>query len=532
MFNSGRRALIASGLLALAGSAVSGQVFQRAIGLEPHERAFDVEQVDDGYVTVGVVDRGPFGAEDIYVCRYDKDGVLVWDAIMGGQGADIGNSISRDGAGGFIVGAETTSNGAGRDLSLIRLAGDGSVVWARTYTGVFFSDPLHVSDGVTVEPVPGGGFAAVHHIGEQPTLLRVRDDGSIIFHRGYIVGASSQGLQQRIAFTDLKVDHGEPGIVVSGSREEDLGRGVVQQDFLLSRFTMAGDPVYMRAIDTGSEKDPGHHVNEKGCGIDFLDGGTGELVIGGITDFGVPGQFGLQLITADLIGVPLDNMTYDVSPGLAVTGRGLAPGYASVRVDTRTREIGFGATFVDSAIGVSQATHLLADPFAALAPVWMWKYRENSDGQATVPVYGNCGWAVAGGTPDVFGQGYGGMEKYLVKTDDDGSTGCEEWQEDPQAVKPFMICDHYEPQWDEYNLEPRWEIRFRRRGANDDAFCYRPDCDPCRADLDGDGDVDADDFFTFLDLFSAGDFAADIDGDGDIDADDFFEYLDLFATGC
>ncbi|MCC5787208.1 MAG: matrixin family metalloprotease [Phycisphaerales bacterium] len=54
----------------------------------------------------------------------------------------------------------------------------------------------------------------------------------------------------------------------------------------------------------------------------------------------------------------------------------------------------------------------------------------------------------------------------------------------------------------------------------------------CPADLNGDGVVDADDFFLFLQLFAAGDPAADINGDGVIDADDFFEYLGLFAQGC
>ena len=54
----------------------------------------------------------------------------------------------------------------------------------------------------------------------------------------------------------------------------------------------------------------------------------------------------------------------------------------------------------------------------------------------------------------------------------------------------------------------------------------------CAADIDGDGDLDAEDFFAYLDLFANGDDGADIDGDGDIDAEDFFGYLDLFAAGC
>ncbi|MCC5786475.1 MAG: hypothetical protein JJU33_07230 [Phycisphaerales bacterium] len=56
-----------------------------------------------------------------------------------------------------------------------------------------------------------------------------------------------------------------------------------------------------------------------------------------------------------------------------------------------------------------------------------------------------------------------------------------------------------------------------------------PDCPP---DLNGDGVVDADDFFLFLQLFAAGDMRADFNNDGVIDADDFFAFLSAFAQGC
>ena len=55
----------------------------------------------------------------------------------------------------------------------------------------------------------------------------------------------------------------------------------------------------------------------------------------------------------------------------------------------------------------------------------------------------------------------------------------------------------------------------------------------CAADLDGDGDIDAEDFFAYLDAFAGGNSSVcDIDDDDDCDADDFFGYLDLFAQGC
>ncbi len=55
----------------------------------------------------------------------------------------------------------------------------------------------------------------------------------------------------------------------------------------------------------------------------------------------------------------------------------------------------------------------------------------------------------------------------------------------------------------------------------------------CPADLDGDGDIDADDFFAYLDAFAGGDLTVcDIDADGDCDGEDFFGYLDQFVDGC
>ncbi len=93
------------------------------------------------------------------------------------------------------------------------------------------------------------------------------------------------------------------------------------------------------------------------------------------------------------------------------------------------------------------------------------------------------------------------------------------------------------------NITDRMRIRFTARDNDPQSIveagidgvlvsaltCSEPGCP---ADLDGNGTLDANDFFTFLDLFAAGDPAADITGNGVIDANDFFAYLDLFAAGC
>ncbi len=93
------------------------------------------------------------------------------------------------------------------------------------------------------------------------------------------------------------------------------------------------------------------------------------------------------------------------------------------------------------------------------------------------------------------------------------------------------------------NITDRMRIRFTARDNDpqsiveagiDGVIVSALTCsDPgCPADLDGNGTLDANDFFTFLDLFATGDPGADITGNGVIDVNDFFAYLDLFAAGC
>jgi len=63
-------------------------------------------------------------------------------------------------------------------------------------------------------------------------------------------------------------------------------------------------------------------------------------------------------------------------------------------------------------------------------------------------------------------------------------------------------------------------------------YMFPAEPEPCCADLNRDGILDADDFFLFLDLFKARHPHADFVGDGRFDAADFFRYTDLFGRGC
>ncbi|HED53845.1 MAG TPA: hypothetical protein ENJ00_06555 [Phycisphaerales bacterium] len=64
------------------------------------------------------------------------------------------------------------------------------------------------------------------------------------------------------------------------------------------------------------------------------------------------------------------------------------------------------------------------------------------------------------------------------------------------------------------------------------ATCWMLTIEPCRADLDEDGDTDGDDFQLWLDAFNAGEPAADQNNDGNITPADYSAFLAGARRGC
>ena len=148
--------------------------WQRTFGGGGIEQVFDVHQTANGdYVVAGSTGPSGFSSEDVWIIRLNPAGGVIWEQTYGGEGQDFGEAIQETSDGGFIVAASTASFGPVRDMWVLRLTGDGSIVWQKTYDSgghdatMGFGAVQQTTDGgyIAVElnryAVGGGAFEAV-----------------------------------------------------------------------------------------------------------------------------------------------------------------------------------------------------------------------------------------------------------------------------------------------------------------------------------------------------------------------------------
>ncbi len=101
-----------------------------------NDGAVSVCAIQEGFALAGYTFSGASGTADVLVMCYDADGELLWQRSLGGPGRDYGEAVCATQGGGCVVAGFTTSAGSGsEDVLLARYAADGSVLWVKTYGG-------------------------------------------------------------------------------------------------------------------------------------------------------------------------------------------------------------------------------------------------------------------------------------------------------------------------------------------------------------------------------------------------------------
>lgn len=154
---------------------------------------------DGGYIIAGYSDRS--GNRDIYVLKTDAQGGVVWDTLYDVTSHDQGSSVDLTDDGGYIVAGTVQLTHGNNDGFLLKLDGDGNVVWLQIYEG----DDQSCG---SVRQMPEGGYVTAgrtssnSHGGRDMYILRTDPTGTVMWDttlggadndEGYCIELSQEG---------------------------------------------------------------------------------------------------------------------------------------------------------------------------------------------------------------------------------------------------------------------------------------------------------------------------------------------------
>lgn len=161
--------------------------WQKAYGGATTDRAFSIRRTSDGgYVAAGVTNSFGAGNYDFWVIKLNGDGTIAWQKTYGGLSVDTGQAIVQTTDGGYLLGGHTTSFGAGvEDMWVLKLNADGTVAWQKTYGGAA-SDYLY-----TLSQTSDGGYVLAGRTASFGSgsfdfwILKLNADGTVAWQKAY-----------------------------------------------------------------------------------------------------------------------------------------------------------------------------------------------------------------------------------------------------------------------------------------------------------------------------------------------------------
>ena len=286
--------LVLGALLGIAQS-VSAQEpdtsWTRTFGGDASDVARSVlETSDGGFVLGGETFSFGAGASDAWLIRTDENGDTLWTKTYGDGGGSYEslNAVNETDDGGYIMTGRVFAGGV-TDMLLIRTDENGDTLWTRTY-GSFDTD-----SGYDVLQTPDGGFIVCgttrsYHtgFGSSVWLFRTDADGDSLWSKTY--GGSSY---QEGSAVNLGPDD---GFIVTGSYNDG---GSQSGDVWLLRTDAQGDTLWTRRY--------GGEGTQQGSAV--LNTSDGGFVLSA-SDFGATAG-GLWLVRTDEDGENLWIATFD-----------------------------------------------------------------------------------------------------------------------------------------------------------------------------------------------------------------------------
>ena len=385
----------------------SQSTFQIAIGGSSIDVSSDIEQTDDnGYMILGYSSSFGAGGNDVSLLKINSGGTVEWAKYYGGWNDDEGHDIKKMSNGDFIISGKTNSSGVGnKDIFILRVNSDGDLIWSKTYGESSWEQPrgkaIEASNGdiiviATTQSIGAGGKDAL--------FLRISPTGDLLIDKTY--GNSDNDWEHDYVL----MNNGD--IVLSGR-------------FNHSNYGSYG--TLMRIDETGNILWAKTYNTSGACKFIRLRKTENDNLIaaGRIDGYGAGGT-DIFVAMTDGAGNLLWNKTYG-GPGYEkAIGIAFSPDQ-NIVISGFTDSFGFGSYDI-FLIKTDMSGNL----------IWGKVYGGSADDY----IYGgygllnenNSGYIVNGETKSF---GMGSTDMYIIKTNLDGVSGCNEQDFTPTVTTPI-----------------------------------------------------------------------------------------------
>ena len=211
---------------ALRLDAEGNVVWQKTFGEGAGEGFEAIEETaDGGYVMAGDTVSYGAGAQDAWVVKLDAGGHVAWEKTYGGVQGDKFLALQSTGDGGYIPAGYTWSFGVGEwDVWVVKLGGDGNVIWQKTYGGPDDEYATAIQQTAEGDSIVVGRTRSFGAGDDDGWALKLDADGNVVWQKTY--GGRDWDAFEAVGLVD------DGGYVVTGGTYsfEEMGIWVLRLD--------------------------------------------------------------------------------------------------------------------------------------------------------------------------------------------------------------------------------------------------------------------------------------------------------------
>lgn len=220
-------------------------VWSRFVGTTNRDIAYDLALLNDGIVMVGWTSTRNTSDQNVMIVKFSKDGKLSWNRVVGSAGTEGGNCVEKTSDGGFIVGAisnshdgETPAQFGAQDVWLMKYDSQGNLLWKRCYGTQAYESVFDVleDDGyIFVGYTTSAGD-------EDVWLVKASKDGEVMWQRTFDGGGWDCG---------FAIDKAQDAYYVAGltkSSETSVDTASTSADMWILKLSKDGELLWQRKL--------------------------------------------------------------------------------------------------------------------------------------------------------------------------------------------------------------------------------------------------------------------------------------------